>query len=120
VQYTLQWLCNTPCSGGDNCLSCRRLATRPNDARLYRVPSLACTRCGAALRTTRGDHPYTESGLSHITLVNVEFRECGCGERTVVIPRVEELHCVLARTVARAPLRPLRFARFRAWEEVAP
>ena len=51
--------------------------------------------------------------------MDVEFLECDCGVRQVVIPRIEELHCVLARTVAKAPLRPLKFARSRVWEEVA-
>jgi hypothetical protein len=92
--------------------------TLPDDGPFRTVGVRVCARCGEVPRTTRGDHPYIESGLSQITLVNVEFRECGCGGRTVIIPRIEQLHCVLTRTIARAPFRPLKFARLRAWEEV--
>ena len=105
---------------GTPCLFSSGLAPLLHNRHVREAGSPTCTRCGEAWRSTRGDHPFKEAGLSHVTLVNVEFRECGCGERTVVIPRIEELHGVVARTVARAPLRPLKFARFRTWREVTP
>jgi putative zinc finger/helix-turn-helix YgiT family protein len=63
--------------------------------------AMTCVQCGAPLKSTRGAHRYTESGLSNVTLTNVELRLCAsCGEREVVIPRIEELHRVLARAIA--------------------
>jgi putative zinc finger/helix-turn-helix YgiT family protein len=65
---------------------------------------VTCVSCGHALTATRGAHRYTESGLSNVTLLNIETRTCAaCGEREVVIPRMEELHRLIARTIAFAP-----------------
>ena len=62
---------------------------------------MKCVNCGEpAVRSTRGAHRYTESGLSNVTLLNVEIRSCAlCGEREVVIPKIEELHRVIARAL---------------------
>ncbi len=58
------------------------------------------------MRTKRENYSYTASGLPHVTLVGVEVRRCGaCGEHEVVIPRIEELHRVMALTVIRKPNR---------------
>lgn len=59
---------------------------------------MKCRECRKAdLVVTRENHRYTESGLPHVTLEGVSVRACpACGFRTVVIPRIEELHQVLA------------------------
>lgn len=57
-------------------------------------------------------HHYTSSGLSNVFLEGIDIRECGnCGEREIVIPRIEELHRVLAHAliVKRAPLTAAEF-----------
>jgi putative zinc finger/helix-turn-helix YgiT family protein len=77
-----------------------------------------CLNCGAGLKTTRGIHRYTESGLPNITLVNVEIRECpDCGEREVVIPRMEQLHRTIAHAISRQtqPLKPEEVRFLRKW-----
>jgi putative zinc finger/helix-turn-helix YgiT family protein len=56
------------------------------------------------MNSTRGLHRYTESGLPNVTLANVEIRTCdACGEREVVIPKMEELHRLIARAIAELP-----------------
>jgi putative zinc finger/helix-turn-helix YgiT family protein len=67
---------------------------------------MKCVRCGKALKATRGAHRYVESGLSNVTLLDVERRECpACGEWEVVIPRIELLHQSIARAVSTLPTR---------------
>lgn len=79
---------------------------------------MKCINCGSNLKGTRGTHRYTESGLSYVTLLNVEIRECAsCGEREVVIPRLEQLHRMIARAVSRSPqpLKPEEIRFLRKW-----
>lgn len=75
-----------------------------------------CMECGGQMKVERGTHKYVECGLDTITLVNVEIRTCAqCGEREVVIPKMPELHRLIARLVADkdGPLAPkeIRFLR---------
>jgi putative zinc finger/helix-turn-helix YgiT family protein len=79
---------------------------------------MKCVNCGHAMTSTRGVHRYTESGLSNVTLVNVETRACPeCGERELVIPRIEDLHRLIARAVAtsQAKLSPEEIRFLRKW-----
>jgi putative zinc finger/helix-turn-helix YgiT family protein len=59
---------------------------------------MKCAECGSAdLKVTREDHHYTRSGLSNVWLRNMEARTCrACGARHIPIPRVTQLHRVLA------------------------
>ena len=67
---------------------------------------MKCVHCGSVTKSTRSAHRYTESGLSNVTLLNVELRNCSaCGEREVVISRIEELHRLIARTLATSKAR---------------
>ena len=53
------------------------------------------------MASKRENHKYTACGLDYVTLVNVEVRRCqACGEWEVVIPKMEQLHRVLAQIVA--------------------
>lgn len=62
---------------------------------------MRCIHCGAGLKSTRGAHRYGESGLSNVTLLNVELRTCAaCGDREVVIPKIEQLHKLIAHAVS--------------------
>ncbi len=77
---------------------------------------MKCDRCGAQMKSGRENHRYTLSGLDSVTLMNVEMRRCpACGEYEVDIPRIDELHRLIAQTVAskRPRLTPqeIRFLR---------
>lgn len=62
---------------------------------------MKCVECGATVKSTRGAHRYVESGLSNVTLLDVEIRTCpACGEREVAIPRIEGLHRMIAQAIA--------------------
>jgi putative zinc finger/helix-turn-helix YgiT family protein len=80
--------------------------------------AMKCVNCGSALKSTTGTHRYTESGLSNVTLVNVELRACpACGENEVVIPKVETLNRMIARGLIRnqSPLQPEAVKFLRKW-----
>lgn len=63
---------------------------------------MRCPECRGEMTSKREAHRYAESGLPNVTLVDVEVRHCPrCGERAVAIPRVEELHRLLALELAR-------------------
>ena len=65
---------------------------------------MKCLHCGGKMTSTRGAHRYTESGLSDVTLYNVEIRSCPeCGEREIVIPKIEQLHRFMARETIKRP-----------------
>jgi putative zinc finger/helix-turn-helix YgiT family protein len=65
---------------------------------------MRCSLCGAQVTKTRENHLYNESGLPGITLLNVEVRHCAaCGERSVVIPAVAQLHRAIAQAVVQKP-----------------
>jgi YgiT-type zinc finger domain-containing protein len=68
--------------------------------------SVRCLSCGKAVKSVRENHRYLESGLPNVLLVKVEMRRCPqCGEEELVIPKIEQLHRVLARAVAMNPER---------------
>lgn len=73
-----------------------------------------------ALRCEHARHPgkpqVDASGLSGITLVGVEVQRCtNCGELEVTIPRIKEIHRLIALTLLRKPARltpaEIRFLR---------
>lgn len=64
--------------------------------------AMTCIECGGKLTTKPENYRYTASGLPNVTLVGVDVRRCSkCGDHEVVIPRIEELHRVLAAAVVR-------------------
>jgi len=61
---------------------------------------MKCVNCGNAMKSAIGTHRYKESGLSYVTLQNVQIRTCpACGEREVVIPKMDKLHRMIARNL---------------------
>ena len=65
---------------------------------------MTCVECGHKMTRARETVRYDASGLSGVTLRNVEVRRCeGCGEYETVIPKVEQLHRLMAHTVIRKP-----------------
>jgi len=74
---------------------------------------MTCDQCGGATTTERENFLYTASGLPNVTLVGVEVVRCPqCGGFEVAIPRIEELHRVIAQAVVRKPA-PLTAAEVR-------
>lgn len=63
---------------------------------------MKCSQCGHPMKPARENYLYKESGLANVTLVGVEVSRCpNCGEHEAVIPKVEQLHRVIASTIAR-------------------
>jgi len=63
---------------------------------------MKCSQCGHAVKTARENYLYRECGLSNVSLVGIEVTRCPeCGEHEAVIPKIEQLHRVLATAVAR-------------------
>jgi putative zinc finger/helix-turn-helix YgiT family protein len=59
-----------------------------------------CTECGAAMTEKAENYRYRECGLPSVTLIGVLIRRCNqCGDYEVAIPRVEELHRLIARAL---------------------
>jgi putative zinc finger/helix-turn-helix YgiT family protein len=62
---------------------------------------MKCLECGTPLKVTRETVAYRQIGLPGVRLRNIEVRRCPeDGETYEVIPRIDELHALLARTVA--------------------
>jgi putative transcriptional regulator len=77
---------------------------------------MICSNCGNKMSSRRENYKYTACGLDYVTLVNLEVRKCKeCGGVEAVIPRIQELHRVLAQTIAKRPSmlrgREIRFLR---------
>jgi putative zinc finger/helix-turn-helix YgiT family protein len=70
------------------------------------------------MKEGRENHLYKSSGLSHVVLENVQVARCpACGEYTVSLPRVLELHQMLAQTLLDKPekLTPEEIRYLRTW-----
>jgi putative zinc finger/helix-turn-helix YgiT family protein len=75
-----------------------------------------CSACEADADIIRGDYQYKESGLDNVVLRNMKLVKCPvCGNVDPLIPRVTELHRVLAQAIIREPYRlngsEIRFLR---------
>ena len=80
------------------------------------MEGIECIECGAAMRTTRENYRYVESGLPNVVLMDTEVSRCpNCGRVEVSIPRLAALHAGLARVISRKPARlapeEIRFLR---------
>ena len=84
---------------------------------------MKCLNCGTPMKSRKENYHYTESGLPNIVLADVEVRNCAkCGEREVVIPRLDELHRAIAREVieqeAKLGAEQIRFLRkYLGWSQ---
>jgi len=73
---------------------------------MSKQPKLCRTCREAETKTTTENHLYVESGLPNVVLVGVEVRRCPkCGTFEVLLPRVAELHRVIAKAVILKPAR---------------
>ncbi|MBI4918218.1 MAG: type II toxin-antitoxin system MqsA family antitoxin [Acidobacteria bacterium] len=60
---------------------------------------MKCTECRGTMKTKRENYRYAASGLP-VTLAGVKVSRCSkCGAHEVAIPRIEELHRVIALAV---------------------
>jgi len=65
---------------------------------------MKCFECAAELKVVRENRRYKECGLPNVVLRNIEVRRCPrCGAEDVVIPRLEDLHRLLAAVLLRKP-----------------
>ena len=63
---------------------------------------MKCPQCGHQMKTARENYLYKESGLPNVTLMAIEVGRCSsCGEHEAVIPKIEQLHRVVATAIAR-------------------
>jgi putative zinc finger/helix-turn-helix YgiT family protein len=79
---------------------------------------MTCVECGGTLKATRAPYRYAESGLPGVVLLGVEVRRCRkCAGEEVAIPRIEELHRLIAQAVIRRPhrLAPAEIRYLRKW-----
>jgi putative zinc finger/helix-turn-helix YgiT family protein len=79
-------------------------------------PTMKCMECGGSVTTKREDVKYDFSGLPGVTLKNIEVSRCAeCDEYEMAIPRIEELHGLIAGVLIakRSRLTPeeIRFLR---------
>jgi YgiT-type zinc finger domain-containing protein len=76
-----------------------------------------CASCGNPMTSNRENHRYTESGFDNVILMNVEVFHCRtCGEWEVVIPRIEDLHQLLASTDKRTAAAPMNVVFDSTWK----
>ncbi len=57
---------------------------------------MKCPACNKVMTCRTGEYHYAESGLDNVYLSGVEICECTCGEKTVAIPSVMELHRLIS------------------------
>ena len=77
---------------------------------------MKCADCDTPMVSTNEAYKYSESGLPNVTLVGIEVRRCPhCGEQAAAIPRVMQLHQILAQSIvrkrARLAAQEVRFLR---------
>ena len=64
-----------------------------------------CIQCEGPMTSRRESYDYSACGLP-VVLDGVVVHRCArCGEHEVALPRIEELHRVIARHVIRKPMR---------------
>ncbi len=78
---------------------------------------MKCIQCEGVMTGRRESHDYSACGLP-VVLDGVTVHRCKkCGEHEVALPRIEELHRVIARSVIRKPthLSPPEIRFLRKW-----
>ena len=76
---------------------------------------MICPKCGKKMGKTIGNHQYKESGLNNVLLKNISFYSCKCGKKFPVIPKILDLHGLIAALIIKNPKpltgKELRFLR---------
>ena len=66
---------------------------------------MKCIQCGGELKTAQENYLYDAQGV-RVTLLGINVKRCSaCGESFAGIPKVEELHRVIAYAIALKPAR---------------
>lgn len=60
---------------------------------------MRCFECDSEMKCLAEPYEYKESGLDHVFLQGVEIYRCECGEETVSIPAIPELHALLGEKI---------------------
>jgi len=67
---------------------------------------MKCIECGNVMVSRRENRRYTAGGLPQVVLLGVEVRRCAeCGAEEMAIPRIEQLHRVIAQALLHKPAR---------------
>jgi putative transcriptional regulator len=73
---------------------------------MSKQPKMCRTCREGDMKTTTENHLYVESGLPNVVLIGVNVRRCAkCGAFEVLLPRVAELHRVIANAVIHKSVR---------------
>src|SRR5437764_3334525 len=76
----------------------KQMKTKPQKVRLD------CLECGGALRVTRKDYQFDESGLDNVILKNLEVLVCDrCKTETPRLPRLNDLMRTIALAIIAKP-----------------
>lgn len=59
-----------------------------------------CSNCDRLMKAGRENYLYDESGLRNVTLMGILIHRCAaCGNYEVSIPRIEQLHRIIAKSL---------------------
>lgn len=76
---------------------------------------MRCPHCRKKMIHKIGKYHYTESGMDNVYLDGVEKYTCNCGETSVTIPSIMELHDLLGVAIVNKPIglegKEVRFLR---------
>ena len=61
------------------------------------MSKIKCPKCGEEQDTFIGDYRYIESGLDNVIICGIEIFQCSCGEHSAFIPKIMELHKLIAK-----------------------
>ena len=61
---------------------------------------MKCPSCNKKMDCKKGKYQYSESGLDNVYLSGVDICKCNCGEKSVSIPAIMELHGVIGLALA--------------------
>jgi putative zinc finger/helix-turn-helix YgiT family protein len=63
------------------------------------MSKINCPNCGKIVETHKGEYRYLESGLDNVIIRGIEVFQCPCGEHSALIPKIVELHKVIASCI---------------------
>jgi len=62
---------------------------------------MKCVCCGHLMKKKKVNYNYTESGLKNVILKELVIWDCAnCGDESIEIPNIEDLHNLIARKIA--------------------
>ena len=83
---------------------------------------MRCIECQGPMSEKVENHRYDECGLPNITLVGIRISRCRqCGGYEIAIPRIEQLHRLIARSVIEKATRltPAEVRYLRTWMDLS-